>query len=224
MSESQGLPDIVPVFPLPGVVLFPRQVLPLHIFEPRYREMTADALEGDSWLSIALLKPGFEQSYFTRQAPIHRLICVGRIVSSERLADGKYNILVHGMSRARILCELTDRAYRRARIEWVPSVGYPGEEQACELRKKLRCAVDAAIENDIPICRDFQNLFQIDLCLSDVCDVLSAGLPVDEELRQCLLAEANVAERARLLIEQLQTLVRVARGHRPAAVGPWRMN
>src|SRR6476660_8219610 len=94
----------VPLFPLPNVVLFPRAVLPLHIFEERYKAMTADALQGDRVVAMALLKPDWEKNYYGTP-PIHPIVCVGTILSHERLADGKYNFLLQGTVRARVVQE-----------------------------------------------------------------------------------------------------------------------
>src|SRR5215217_8938156 len=91
----------VPLFPLPNVVLFPAAVLPLHIFEERYKAMTADALRGERRVAMALLRPGWEKSYYGRAA-IEPVVCVGRILSHEKLVDGKYNFLLQGTLRARV--------------------------------------------------------------------------------------------------------------------------
>src|SRR5262245_45058688 len=107
----------VPLFPLPNVVLFPRAVLPLHIFEDRYRAMTADALDGDQLIAMALLRAGWEKSYHGRSAPIEPVVCVGRIVSHEKLPDGKYNFLLQGQVRATVAEEFTDEPYRVARLQ-----------------------------------------------------------------------------------------------------------
>src|SRR5450432_1929344 len=88
----------VALFPLPNVVLFPRAILPLHIFEERYKTMTADALCGAKRIAMALLRPGWEKNYYCRPA-IEPIVCVGTIVSHERLADGKYNFLLQGKMR-----------------------------------------------------------------------------------------------------------------------------
>src|SRR5437762_13434668 len=107
----------VPLFPLPSVVLFPRAVLPLHIFEERYKAMTADALRARRRIAMALLKPGWERDYYQRPA-IEPVVCVGMIVSHERLSDGKYNFLLQGQVRARIVRELATAApYRLAELE-----------------------------------------------------------------------------------------------------------
>src|SRR3954447_1394833 len=99
-AKGQGsILPAVPLFPLPNVVLFPRAVLPLHIFEERYKTMTADALAGDRQIAMALLKPGWEKDYYSRPV-IEPVVCVGTIVSHERLPDGKYNFLLQGHSRA----------------------------------------------------------------------------------------------------------------------------
>src|SRR5512135_1984732 len=86
----------VPLFPLPNVVLFPRAVLPLHIFEQRYKVMTADALAGRRMVAMAVLRPGWERDYYHKPA-IHPVVCVGRILSSEQLPDGNYNFLLQGI-------------------------------------------------------------------------------------------------------------------------------
>ncbi len=97
MAHPDGKPRTltVPLFPLPNVVLFPRAVLPLHVFEQRYREMTTDALKGDRLIAMALLRPGWEQNYYSRPA-IEPVVCVGQILTHEKLADGKYNFLLQG--------------------------------------------------------------------------------------------------------------------------------
>src|SRR5580700_7348822 len=100
-----GILTAVPLFPLPNVVLFPRAILPLHIFEERYKAMTADALVGDGRIAMALLQPGWEKSYYERPR-IEPVVCVGRILSHEQLPDGKYNFLLQGMLRATIVREV----------------------------------------------------------------------------------------------------------------------
>ena len=96
--------DLLPLFPLPNVVLFPNVFLPLHIFEPRYREMVADAIAGDRLIGMVLLRPGWEHDYEGRP-PVFPIGCSGVITHVERLADGRYNIILRGLERFRILEE-----------------------------------------------------------------------------------------------------------------------
>ena len=88
------LPPILPIFPLPNVVLFPGVFLPLHVFEPRYRTMTQEAIAGDRIIGISLLRPGFEADYEGRP-PLYSIGCAGVISHSERTADGRYLSLIH---------------------------------------------------------------------------------------------------------------------------------
>src|SRR3954466_10946027 len=122
-AKGQGsIFPMVPLFPLPNVVLFPRAILPLHIFEERYKVMTADALDGDRQIAMALLKPGWEKNYYG-QAEIEPVVCIGTILSHERLPDGKYNFLLQGHTRARVVHEhprKDGRLYRTAQLEPLP--------------------------------------------------------------------------------------------------------
>jgi Lon protease-like protein len=104
----------LPIFPLPNCVLLPGGLLPLHVFEPRYRDLTRDCLAGTQLMGIARLRPGYEQTYYGRP-PVFEHCGVGRIICSEELPDGRFALLLRGVARATIARELpaTDRAYRR---------------------------------------------------------------------------------------------------------------
>src|SRR5262249_49092639 len=93
------------LFPLANVVLFPRVMLPLHIFEPRYRQMTADALATDRLIAMVLLKDEREEEDEERPA-LHSVACLGKILIDHRLEDGRYNFLLRGLSLDRILREI----------------------------------------------------------------------------------------------------------------------
>src|SRR5512146_486046 len=90
------IPDRLPVFPLPNVVFFPKTYLPLHIFEPRYRQMVADATAGGQCIAMALLKEGWESDYYGNPS-IYPIVCAGRLVSVQPLPDGRSNILLQGL-------------------------------------------------------------------------------------------------------------------------------
>jgi len=110
------IPKIIPVFPLPDLVFFPKIYLPLHIFEPRYRQMVADAKSGDPVIGMALLKDGWEEEYDQNPA-IYPVGCVGRMMKVESLEDGRFNIILYGLRKFIIQDEFFDRSYRQAAIE-----------------------------------------------------------------------------------------------------------
>jgi Lon protease-like protein len=111
------LPDVIPVFPLPNVVFFPRMPLPLHIFEPRYREMVRDAARGARMIGMALLRGEWQQDYHGRP-PIFAVGTVGEMVRVEELPDGRFNIVLRGLREYAIVRELDRAAYREAAVTW----------------------------------------------------------------------------------------------------------
>ena len=111
-SEQKG---IIPLFPLPSSVFYPGTPLPLHIFEPRYRQMTSDALEGGRKIGMVLLKPDWESAYFDRPE-IFTIGCVGSIEKLIRHPDGKFNFTLVGLHRFRILKEMDGKPYRLGEI------------------------------------------------------------------------------------------------------------
>jgi len=120
----------IPIFPLPDVVLFPHSVLPLHIFEPRYRQMVRDCLAGDKRLAMALLRPGWENDYYGRP-PVHPIAGAGEIVQHEELPDGRFNILLRGTMRIAITSEVpTDKPYRVTRARPLPDRYLDADPQA----------------------------------------------------------------------------------------------
>ncbi len=113
------------LFPLPGVTLFPNVMLPLHIFEPRYRCMVEDVLKADRYLAIALLREGWQDQYESKSCPVHETVCLGRVIADERLQDGRYYLLMQGLCRARLIDEeQTDLPYRIGQVDPIPDL-YP---------------------------------------------------------------------------------------------------
>src|SRR6187549_1286710 len=109
------LPPTIPIFPLPNVVLFPNVFLPLHIFEMRYRAMVTDALAGDRIIGMVLLRPGFEAEYEGTPA-VYPVGCAGVITHAEPLDDGRFNIVLRGMEKFRVLGETLRAGYRLATV------------------------------------------------------------------------------------------------------------
>jgi uncharacterized protein len=112
----------LPLFPLPGVVLLPGTLLPLHVFEPRYSAMVTDALAADRLIGMALLRPGWEGA--AEPPPIYDVGGAGEIVESEELEDGRFNIVLEGRFRYRILDEASPCPYRLARVEEIPPAAF----------------------------------------------------------------------------------------------------
>src|SRR3954451_20258227 len=118
----------LPIFPLPNCVLLPGGLLPLHVFEPRYRELTRDCLAGHHLMAVARLRPGYETTYYGRP-PVYERFGVGRIICSEELPDGRFALLLRGVARVEIARELpAERAYRQVEARVLPDVNVDAHE------------------------------------------------------------------------------------------------
>jgi len=212
--------DLLPLFPLPNVVLFPGVSLPLHVFEPRYREMVADALDGDRLIGMVLLRPGWEGAYDGRP-PIYALGCSGLITHAEQLADGRYNIVLRGIDRFRVVEEDHGQNYRRAVID-VRSESQPTPldlERLQRCRGKLesllapaldragaRSAGSAATETTNVYARAASSLSDTDLV-----NALAQYLNLEPLEKLALLERDGIAERAAGLVELLEMKIITAR-------------
>ena len=107
---------IAPLFPLPNVVLFPKTLVPLHIFEERYRAMVKSALGSDAMIAVVLVREDLPPEP-PDKPPVHEIACLGKIETYEELEGGRYNILVAGTRRIRLLREVESAPYRRAEVE-----------------------------------------------------------------------------------------------------------
>ena len=189
------LPDTIPIFPLQDVVLFPNSTVPLHIFEPRYRAMVADALEGDSIIGMILLQPGHEAEYEGRP-PIFEVGCAGVIIAAEELPDGRYNIVLEGLEKFQVLSEDASRSYRLAEVEALPEVIEPSDRPLLNQRRQQleRALISVSPGIGLP---------SSDLPDEEAVDGLSAVLPLEPAVRQDLLEADGPAERALRLIRRL---------------------
>jgi Lon protease-like protein len=205
LSDLADFAGTARLFPLPNVVLFPHVMLPLHIFEPRYRQMTADALAGDRLIALALLKPGWESEY-EGKPPLHRVACLGKVVADQHLEDGRYNILLRGLSRVRIDHEVMhDKLYRLARVELVTELAVPSEDEARRLREQLVGLVGRWFDQMGLSQEQREKLFQADVSLGTLGDILSFALPLPTELKQELLEELALEQRVGRLLQYLET-------------------
>ena len=187
----------IPLFPLPEVVLFPGVNRPLIIYEPRYREMVADALKGDRTIGMVLLRPGFDKDYDGRP-PIYAIGCSGRIEESEQLPDGRYIILLRGLTTFRVVSEDQRKPYRLARVEPIPDALKTDDLAALSalrerLAKLLVLVLPADVDPPDPAMSD-----------ADFVNVVAQALAMPEADRQDLLERDSVLTRARLLVERLE--------------------
>lgn len=198
--------DLLPLFPLPNVVLFPNVFLPLHIFEPRYREMIADALAGDRLIGMVLLKPKWEGDYEGRPA-VYSTGCSGVITHVEQLADGRYNIVLRGLQRFLVRREDHARRYRRAVVEPLMEAGLGAEDRDAirNQRSKLEALLAPAVEKTGADPRTAAALTDEDLV-----NALAQYLDLDPLEKQALLERNSLRTRAESLVELLEMKIMIA--------------
>jgi Lon protease-like protein len=198
-----GFDGTARLFPLPSLVLFPHVVQPLHIFEPRYRQLMADALAGDRLITMALLRPGWEEDY-PGTPPLYPVVCVGKVLQEQRLPDGRYNLLLHGVSRARIVEEVgTEKLYRVARVELLADGPAPANEEDRRLREALGREVKSWLAPQEIVLDKLGQLLDSPLPLGALCDIFGFALNLDVEVKQELLEELDVARRTERLLGHL---------------------
>ena len=204
---AHELPTRFPIFPLPNVVLFPGTRLPLHIFEPRYREMTADALAGDGVIGMVLLKSA--ESAAGVRAPVFEVGCAGRVEDSQKLPDGRYNLLVQGLRRFRIEEELPEhRPYRLVQAQILPDPGFSDldaatRQQLEELRGPLEQLLVELARKSEPRATELllKRMRQLDPV--QLVHALAFGLDCSVVEKQSLLEAQQPLARAELLAQLL---------------------
>jgi len=192
------LTTMIPVFPLPDVVLFPGVFLPLHIFELRYREMVKDSLAGDRLIGVSLLRPGWDHDAEGRPA-IYPIGCVGLISHVEELPDGRYNMVLRGVEKFRVVREEEQiRAYRRAAVDYFEERMTDADRESVrrqrhQLERLLTAVADAP-----------EQAFPSNLSDEEVINALAQYLDLEPIERQALLEQDGVARRCGALIELLE--------------------
>ena len=199
-SDTFPIPDIVPIFPLPAVVFFPETYLPLRIFELRYREMVHKASAQGHCIGMALLKDGWEDEY-EEAPPIYPIGCVGRIISSHTLADGRLNIVLQGLHRCTYEEQDVPTPYRQARI--ILHSQYGASSLDVETRINLE-----DVTQEYLTWKKAHELCQViasgKLTDSILVHNLSAGLDLSPVEKQFLLESGHLTQQARRLIELIR--------------------
>jgi Lon protease-like protein len=205
LSPLEQFEGIARLFPLPNIVLFPFLMQGLHIFEPRYRQMTADALASDRLIAMVLLRPDWK-GVAEGKPPIHDVACLGHIVTDQLLPDGRYNLQLRGLSRARILHEIeSSRLYRTARVELLQDSHVPDQVEETVLRRLLQKALLPWIPPEQSAARVHQEILKREYPLSFLCDLFAYGMPLPFEFKQELLETTNIGLRVQRLVQFLQT-------------------
>ncbi len=204
--------DFLPLFPLPSVVLFPNVFLALHIFEPRYREMVTDALAADRMLGMVLLRAGWEPAYEGRP-PVYDVGCSCVITHVERHNDGRYNIVLRGLDKFRILAEDHERSYRRARVDLLPEPA-PAPAERVDIhhqRTRLEALLGPGSES-----RRGEARTPAAMSDDDLVNALAQYLDFEPLEKQALLERPCLRTRAASLVELLEMKIITARTPGPS--------
>lgn len=200
----------IPIFPLPGVHLFPHALLPLHIFEPRYRQLLADCLAGEKRMLIGTLTG---ERVTERTPPIEAVCGLGEIVAHDPTPDGRSNILLRGVQRCRIVDELpSERLYRVVRVETLhehnddPSRVHAAHSQLVVMAEKLSRLLPSGGGT-------LKKLIASQTDAGPLSDVLAAALVTDAETRQTLLETLDIALRTERLTAEVASLVATLHDH-----------
>jgi hypothetical protein len=174
----------LPIFPLANCVLLPGGLLPLHVFEPRYRELTRDCLAGHQLMGVARLRPGYEATYYGRP-PVFEKCGVGRIICSEELPDGRFALLLRGVARAEIARELpSKRNYRLVEAHALADASYDRQDARDHHRRLILLCDRLAEVIEQAGLRDLVRSFESPGACADA---VAAALVMDPDARQELL-------------------------------------
>lgn len=199
---SGALPLRAPLFPIAGAILFPRSQLPLHIFEPRYREMVRDSTEAGG--QIAVIQPRIPESGSDALAPLYSVGCVGEIAGLEELEDGRFNIILNGSHRFRLVGEVElGTPYRNADLD----VGAFDDREPPPLSVAQRAEVEREarrLGDSLGLSVDWSAVGRLDdeMLVNAICQVA----PFDVSAKQALLEAETLAGRSDLLVQLMQFL------------------
>ncbi len=195
----------IALFPLPNCVLLPHATIPLHIFEPRYRHMISDALAADKLIAMALFEGDDWKVNYQGKPPLRPHVCVGYIARYERLADGRYNLLLQGVCRARIGYEMSHEPYRCAMLE-------PTEDRSVleidlsQQREQIEKLLREPLMKNLSAISAIHNWLSAEVPTNALIDLAAITACDHLEQRYQMLEEADPAVRARRLIDHLQGL------------------
>ena len=209
--DPVSIPQVIPLFPLPNLVFFPRTYVPLHIFEPRYREMVQAAAASHRMVGMVLLKEGWEADYEGTPA-IFAMGCVGRMMNVQRLSDGRSNILLQGLRRFEIQHEVGAESYRQGRIV-LKDLFQPDAVLPPEIRREIVKVVAGFIRNredGIALSAMLKQPIHDDVLVQN----LSFALDFTPLEKQFLLESESLIQQGRRLLDLLQFKLHEQHEHR----------
>jgi len=199
---SGALPMRAPLFPIAGAILFPRSQLPLHVFEPRYREMVRDSIDGDG--HIAIVQPQLVEVEDDHRQPLYAVGCVGEIVALEELEDGRYNVVLNGSHRFRLMHEVDlETPYRVGDLD----VGAFDDREPPPLPMAQRAEVEREAKrlgDALGLAVDWSAVSRLDDEL--LVNAIAQVAPFDVSAKQALLEAESLLSRADLLVQLMQFL------------------
>lgn len=202
-DDHQEFPEVVKLFPIPNLVLFPHVLQALRVFEERYVELFEAALASDKMIALAVLAPGYELEYEGRPE-LFSVACLGRITTYTKLPDGTYNFLLQGIQRVQLLEELPPTwSYREARIKPLNDSDTGTPEDRHKLRVQLVDLFRSLLPPSGEAHQRLEELLSEQVPLGALTDIIAYTVEFDLAVKQQLLAETDVCRRATLLSEQL---------------------
>jgi Lon protease-like protein len=198
------LPAILPLFPLPQVVLFPHTFLPLHVFEPRYQELTVEVLNSHHHLVLTLMRETPDPDGLGETAPVFEIGCLAEVVRAEPLTAGRWNLLVQGKHSVRIVEEVPGKVFRQAQVEEVPfdsSILWPGPHRRRFTEALHAFAASEGIETQL------KELLELPLEDSGRLHTLAMALDFQPTERQFLLEARDLVTLADRMIQLLDFAV-----------------
>ncbi|MGD9688177.1 MAG: LON peptidase substrate-binding domain-containing protein [Phycisphaerales bacterium] len=205
----------MPVFPLGAVMLMPHAVLPLLIFEPRYRQMIENALDGAGQIAMGIFEGDDWRQDYEGTPPLRDAVCVGQITRHQKLPDGRYHVWLHGVCRARILQELGPNETRLYRLVMLEPVGVADiDEQALEPYRArfTELLTDTSLSTLSNAKAIVKHLANDEVPTSAILELLTVSVLHDTEARYYpelhyrLLAEGDASRRAELILNEMQDL------------------
>ena len=199
----QLVPDVISVFPLPATVLLPGELLPLHVFEPRYRALTRDALAGERVLGIVAIRPGHEAEA-AGSPPLVEVGCLGFIAQHRELPDGRFLLWLVGLEPFRIEHELTaGTPYRTVKVSYLPTAE-PGAGLASiiPLRRELKSLLPSLLDTDVATRRSMDRQLE-DVTDSQLVALACQTLELDAERKQQVLETPSMVGRYLAVFEDL---------------------